>query len=295
MQLSPTLRDWRDRGRTVQALGMNVFVVQANPDSRATPLLLLHGFPTSSHDFHLVLDELQRDRPVIAIDFPGAGLSDKPAGYSYSLVEQADVVEVVCAQLGLGRAHLFAHDVGTSVATELLARRQAGLCAFGVSSVTLMNGSVHVDMAHLTPSQRILRRPTLGPLFARLASYPVFRAQMRRIFGRPEAVDEAELRAAWELLRLDDGHLRLPRMLDYVDERRRYRRRWIGALETLDVPCLILWGMSDPVAVPAIAEKLERETPQARLVRLDGVGHYPQLEAPALVVNAVNAFIRSVQ
>jgi pimeloyl-ACP methyl ester carboxylesterase len=292
MQLSPALREWRDRGRTVQALGMNVFVVQANAGAQATPVLLLHGFPTSSYDFRAVLDELARERPVVTLDFPGSGFSDKPPGYSYSLIEQADVVEVVCAGLGIQRVHVFAHDVGTSVATELLARRQAGLLGFGISSVTLMNGSVHVDMAHLTPAQKILRRPTLGPLFARLASYLTFRLQMRRIFGSPDAVDERELRDAWTLLRLDDGHLRLPRMIGYVDERARYRRRWIGALETLDVPGLILWGTQDPVAVMAIAEKLERETPGAKLVRLEGVGHYPQLEAPARVAATVASFVR---
>jgi pimeloyl-ACP methyl ester carboxylesterase len=294
MQLSAALREWRDRGRTMQALGMNVFVIHENRSAPATPLVLLHGFPTSSFDFHTVLDELARGRPVITLDYPGAGLSDKPDGYSYSLVEQADVVEVVCAELGIQRAHLFAHDVGTSVATELLARRQAGLLGFGVSSVTLMNGSVHVEMAHLTPAQKLLRRPTLGPLFARLSRFYTFRLQMRRIFGRPDAVSDEELRDAWALLTRDDGHLRLPRMIGYVDERRRYRRRWLGALETLDLPCLILWGTRDPVAVIDIAEKLHRETPGARFVRLEGLGHYPQLEAPSRVAAEVTAFVASV-
>jgi pimeloyl-ACP methyl ester carboxylesterase len=293
MQLSDNLRYWRDRGRTVQALGMNVFLVHANPDAQATPMLLLHGFPTSSFDFHAVIDELARDRPVVAIDYPGAGFSDKPPGYSYSLVEQADVVEVVCKGLGIQRAHVFAHDIGTSVATELLARRQAGLCGFDIASVTLMNGSVYRDMAQLTPAQKLLRLPAVGPVFARLARFGTFRLQMRRIFGRPDAVTDEELRDAWTLLTLDEGHLRLPKMIGYVDERVRYRRRWIGALETLDVPCLILWGTRDPVAVLAIAEKLERETPRARFVRLEGLGHYPQLEAPARVAAEVVGFARS--
>src|SRR5947209_18952802 len=118
MQLSAALRHWRDRGRTVQALGMNVFLVHANPESRAVPLLLLHGFPTSAFDFHTVIDELAQERPVIVVDYPRAGFSDKPPGYSYSLIEQADVVEVVCTGLGVQKAHLFAHDIGTSVATE---------------------------------------------------------------------------------------------------------------------------------------------------------------------------------
>jgi pimeloyl-ACP methyl ester carboxylesterase len=175
-----------------------------------------------------------------------------------------------------------------------MARRAVGLCGFEIASVILMNGSVHVELAQLTPAQRLLRRPTIGPLFARLARYSTFRLQMRRIFGRPDAVGEAELRDAWALLRREDGHLRLPKMIGYVEERRRFRRRWIGALETLDLPSLILWGREDPVAVLAIAEKLQRETPLARLVLLDEVGHYPQLEAPDAVVHAVNEFVAAL-
>ncbi len=294
MAFSSAVEAHRQSGRTVRALGMNVFVTEAGSANGESPIVLLHGFPTSSYDFRHVIEPLSRKRRVVAFDFPGFGLSDKPAGFSYSLIEQADVVEVVMAEIGVERAHLVAHDVGTSVTTELLARRAAGLLHFGVTSVTLMNGSVHTRMAQLTPSQKLLRRPLLGRLFAHLARAGTFKLQMRRVFGSRDTVPDEELDDLWALLRHDDGHLRLPRAICYVDERVRYGRRWIGALETLDVPSLILWGARDPVAVIGIAEKLARETPTATLVRMEELGHYPQLEDPERVVREIEVFLTAV-
>lgn len=268
--------------------GKEIFVVDEG-QGNATPLLIVHGFPTSSYDYQQVWPQLTEHRRVVAFDLPGYGFSEKPTDYSYSLLEQADVVEVLARELGLAKVHLWAHDMGTSVTTELLARRQTGLLHFEVDRVVLMNGSVHADMAHLTPSQKLLLRPKLGPFFARIASRTTYHWQLRRILARE--VGRAELDDQYTLIRLGDGHLRLPQIILYYKERTRFRARWIGALEKLDRPTLVLWGDRDPVAVYAIAEQLAREIPQATLVRLEGVGHYPQLEAPAEVVAQIENFL----
>lgn len=286
--LSATAEAWRRRGKMLEACGKQVFVIDEGEGSRA-PLLIVHGFPTSSYDFQHVWQKLTRGRRVVAFDFPGFGFSEKPADYSYSLLEQADVVEVLARELGLGKVDLWAHDMGTSVTTEILARRRNGLLGFEVGRVVLMNGSLHAEMAHLTPSQKLLLRPRLGPLFAKIASRRTYNWQLRRILTRQVA--EEELDDQFTLMRLGDGHLRLPRIILYYNERIRFRGRWIGALEHLDLPLLVLWGVDDPVAVLAIAEKVAAETPGAKLVRLEGIGHYPQLEAPELVVEQLERFL----
>src|SRR5262249_43265452 len=140
-------------------------------------ILLLHGFPTSSHDWSRVWESLTARHRVITFDFPGYGLSAKPEDYGYSLFEQADVVELLLRERGVERAHVCAHDMGTSVATELLARREAKLLHFEIDRLILMNGSVHAELAHLTPAQKLLRRSILGPLFARVANATTFRLQ----------------------------------------------------------------------------------------------------------------------
>ena len=95
----------------------------------------------------------------MALDFLGFGWSDKPPELAYSLFEQADATVAIAKALGLTRVHLWAHDMGTSVATELLARRERGNLPFEIASLVLMNGSVHIEMAQLTLGQRLLKTP----------------------------------------------------------------------------------------------------------------------------------------
>lgn len=288
--LPPLIEDWRARGRFVELAGLDVFALDTAPGQGRRATLLLHGFPSSSLDWRPILPALA-NRRVVTLDLPGFGLSEKPADYSYSLLEQADLIELLLRSLGVNEVDIVAHDMGTSVATELCARRERGLLAVTLKSLLLMNGSVHIELARLTPSQKLLRSPLSG-LFSRLASHRLFIAQLRRILGQPVAEDELD--AMWTLIRHRDGYLRLPQTIAYVDERRRFARRWIGALRRLDLPSHVLWGREDPVAVPAIAERLASEIPGARLEWLSGLGHYPQLEDPTATGAAIRQFLDSL-
>ena len=73
-----------------------------------------------------MFDTLCLDRRVITLDLLGFGFSSKPKTFSYSLIEQADVVIEAMKRAKISRAHVWAHDMGTSVATELCAREQRG-------------------------------------------------------------------------------------------------------------------------------------------------------------------------
>jgi pimeloyl-ACP methyl ester carboxylesterase len=292
---TPELHAWFQRGRLLDVFGMRVFVVDtpASDDTHArTPVLALHGFPTSSFDYRLILPALSAQRPVLLLDFPGYGFSDKPRDYSYSLMEQADVVEAVCAQLGLTHAHLVSHDMGTSVACELLARRQRKLLSLSLASVLFMNGSLYIEMSKLAPTQKLLLT-RVGPLFARLGRESLFRAQLKRILSRP--VEESEITAMWQQLLHLDGRARLAQTIHYISDRKRFWHRWIGALRACDLPAHVLWGSEDPIAVMAIGERAARELPRAELQRLEGVGHYPMIEAPRDVATALCAFHARVE
>jgi pimeloyl-ACP methyl ester carboxylesterase len=293
--LPPALAAWQARGRRLSALGHNVFVLQEGPADGGDPVLVLHGFPSSSFDFHLALPLLAARRRVVLHDHLGFGLSDKPERYSYSLMEQTDAALLVWRALGITRGHLLAHDYGTSIATELLARRALGLLPIELSSVTLCNGSVHIELSHLTPSQQLLRRPMLGPLFARLARPALFKAQLRRILGEPSSVSEEELDWMWAAMVHDGGRERLTATISYIAERFRFGERWNHALTAYEGPSHVLWGRRDPVAVPAIAERLASELPRAELQWLDRLGHYPMLEAPDTWAGAVVAYLDAVE
>lgn len=287
---SPELTRWRERGHRVRLVdGSEVFALAEGPEA-SEPILILHGFPTCSLDFRHALPLLSARHRIVLHDHVGFGLSDKPAGFSCSLMEQADAAQAVWRALGVTRGHLLAHDYGTSVATELLARRERGLLPVELLSLTLTNGSVHLELARPRLTQKLLRG-RLGPLFARVLGERLFKAQLRRIFGRPASVGEAELDLLWEALVRGGGRLRLAGLSYYQDERMRFWNRWIGALTRLDLPAHLLWGRRDPIAVPAVAEQLAREIPRARLAWLEDLGHYPMLEAPERWAEAVLGFL----
>jgi len=281
-------RDWFQRGGLEQLAGQDCFVVDQGDPQTDAAIVLLHGFPSSSLDWRAVADQLMSDQRLLMIDFPGFGFSAKPASdYSYSLIDQADRVLMMLAARGIDRVHLVAHDMGTSVACELLARREMGLLPIAVESVVFMNGSVFIEQARLTPSQKLLRSPLAKP-YTRIASARLFRWQIGKILGRP--IDDEELEAMWALMRYNDGIRTLPLTIAYVDERYRFYQRWTGPLARLDMPVRVIWGRRDPVAVPAIAQRLADTIPTAGLDWLDDVGHFPMLEAPGEVVQALARF-----
>ena len=290
--------EWRQRGSFHSVFHRQVFVVDEGPPSdprgSAEPLLILHGFPTSSFDFYRCLGRLSASYRVVVHDHHGFGLSAKPALYSYSLIEQADTALALWRQLGIRSGHLLGHDYGTSVATELLARRERGLLPIDLKSVTLTNGSVHIELARLRLSQRIARSPLLGPLFGRLVFRGYFKRVMRRLWADPRQADDADLEAMWQGVRSHHGHLRTHQISSYIAERTRFRHRWIGALTRLDLSAHVLWGRQDPVAVAAIARKLADEIPDAELTWLDDAGHYPMLEEPGRWSDAVLRFLARV-
>lgn len=286
--MSGAVARWEGRGRRIEVFGHGVFVVEAGP--RDAPILaILHGYPSSSADYEQVLPLLSERYRVVVHDHVGFGLSDKPRAWSYSLIDQADVAIGVWRALGLQHVHLLAHDYGTSVATELVARRERGMLPVALSSLTLCNGSVHLELARPRLAQKLLRNRWIGPSFARLASRALFERNLRAICAKPPG--DEELARMWQLLVRADGRAVLPAISRYLDERESLWQRWIPPLTRFDRPAHVLWGRRDPVALPAVAEALASEIPGARLTWLDALGHYPMIEAPERWATEVLGFL----
>lgn len=293
MKAVPTARAWRERGRDINVLGRRVFMIDEGPRD-APAIVVLHGFPSASFDFWKVLPELAAHWRVILHDHVGFGYSSKPVGYSYSIVEQADTALSLWQLLGVRVAHVLAHDYGCSVATELMMRRKLGASPVAFASMTLVNSGLYYDMADLRVAQHLLRMPLTRPLATLLGGGTMYKINMRRLFATRPPELEAELDLLWEMTSADDGRRALGDLSHYLEERRWiYRERWDAAIRSFDPPSHVLWGDLDPVGVPAIARKLSSELPRARLTWLQGVGHYPMLEAPERFVAAAAGFFRA--
>ena len=125
--LTEPLRRWLDDGDHVVVDSVGMYYQLAGEDRNQLPwLVCFHGFPTSSWDWHASLPWLQKNHRVLVFDFPGYGLSQKPTDRSYSLLRQLDAAEALLRHLGIRSFDLLAHDMGNSVACELLRRRESG-------------------------------------------------------------------------------------------------------------------------------------------------------------------------
>jgi pimeloyl-ACP methyl ester carboxylesterase len=284
--LNSRVAAWRDRGRDVEIRGRRIHLFEQRGDGPL--LLLLHGFPSSSYDWRPLL-EGEAKRAVIAPDFLGFGLSEKPRDHHYDLHWQADMVEELLRRReDKGPVFFLAHDMGTSVANELMARDIEGALEMDLRGGLLLNGSMIQDAASPTLGQRILRS-AVGPLFSRLSSERFFRQQFGSIFSPSHPLTDEEAEDQWELICAGGGRTLNHKTIAYMEERFKHADRWHGALRHWQKPLSLAWGMLDPVATEAVLDAVLELRPNTALTRFEDLGHYPQIEDPGRVVAALQA------
>jgi pimeloyl-ACP methyl ester carboxylesterase len=291
-----TAGGWEAVGQHRDLCGHRVFTIDAPSigDEVHEPLLILHGFPTSSFDFTSVLDPLRQGRRVLLLDGLGYGLSAKP-DLPYTLALQADVVISFLAELGLTRLSLLTHDVGDTVGGELLARRAEGTWAVEIVRRVITNGSIYIEQAHLTDGQQFLlslpdeKLPADAPISAATLTRSLRETFSPATVVPPDGSSDDLVPATVELIMRDGGHLVLPRLIRYIEERRRNQTRFTGAIESDPSPLHIVWGLDDPIAVPSMVDTLRAARPDATVDLLEEVGHYPMVEAPARFLAAAFA------
>ncbi|MEQ8800028.1 MAG: alpha/beta hydrolase [Phycisphaerales bacterium] len=286
--MSIDLDTWHARGQTYRHERHPIFYVD---EGQGEPLLLIHGFPTASWDWHALWPVLTERYRCIAPDMLGFGFSAKPRRHDYRIAEQADLHEGLLDSLGVSRVHVLAHDYGDTVAQELLARdvdRRAAGQATRIASVGMLNGGLFPETHHPRVVQTLLLGRA-GWLIARLMSERAFAHNMRAIFGEQTPPSPETLAALWALVRHNHGTRIAHRLIRYMPERREHRARWVGALQSADVPMRLINGLQDPVSGRHMVTRYRELIAAADVVALD-CGHYPQIEQPEAVLQAYLAF-----
>lgn len=281
-----TPEEWRATGDYFEWRGHRIF---RHCDGTGEPLLLVHGFPTASWDWAPLWPALVERYRLLTLDMIGFGFSAKPRSFDYAIMAQADLYEALLEREGVTRYRLFAHDYGVSVALELLARQSTAKAK--IQRVCLLNGGLFPEAHHPVLVQKLLASP-LGPLVARLSSYRVFSRSMRKIWGKTPP-SEADLRGMWQLVSESNGMAVMPGLIDYLRQRRVNRERWVGALVGATVPVRLIDGLLDPVAGADIVARYRELVPNADIVELADVGHYPQIEAPDRVLAGALEFFQA--
>lgn len=297
MAARPSLEDWRNAAQRFDWRGHQIAFWQGGDWSDASKpvLMLIHGFPTASWDWVDMWEPLAKHFRLLAPDMIGFGFSAKPPAYDYSIRDQADLHAGLCAALGIAECHVLAHDYGDTVAQELLARHnqhQGGTPK--LQSIVFLNGGLFPETHHATFNQKLLHSP-IGFLVSRLMTEKRFRKGFSEVFGPDTRPDEAALKDFWALVTANGGMPAIGhKLIRYIAERRASRERWAGALQQAQIPLRVIDGGADPVSGAHMVARYRELVPDPDTVILEGIGHYPQVEAPEAVLAAFLDFHRAL-
>lgn len=271
-----SLDDWHRYGDSFGHQSHRIFF---KTSGTGPPLLLLHGFPTCGWDWAWLEPLLKPYFTLYMPDLIDYGASKNGDRRYISIAEQADMIEAFLAHQSLSSIDLLCHDVGDTIGQELLARRKTNRLPFAIQSVVFLNGGMIPDQHRATRMQKILAS-RLGLLMVHMIRQNKMMASLSQVFGPETKPNTALQNQLWRAVLGVNGKRSIARRLNYIEERLTHRTKWVDALTQPDLPMMLVNGVDDPVSGLHAAKAFQETVPDALVVLLDKIGHYPQIEAP---------------
>ena len=292
---------WQQSGKTFPYNNYQIFYQDAG---QGDVLLCIHGFPTSSWDWHCLWPNLTSKFRAIAPDMIGFGFSDKPYHYHYSIHDQATLLQNLLHSIAVKSIHILAHDYGVSVAQELLARYEHRkklqtdtidtigeidkmdtinsineIDGIEIKSICFLNGGLFPETHRPRFIQKLLLSP-IGFLLTYLTNQKSFNRSFAAIFGTDSKPSDKELNDFWFIVNHKNGLKISHKIIHYITERKHFRSRWVGVLQQTNVPLRLIIGALDPVSGEHMAVRYKDLIPNPDIILLPTIGHYPQVEDP---------------
>jgi pimeloyl-ACP methyl ester carboxylesterase len=284
--------------RTTTVAGHTIFYREAGDPAKPT-IVLLHGYPSSSHTYRELIPMLSPSYHVIAPDYLGSGYSDRPDpdAQPYTFDRLADHVAGLLAALKLTKYTLYMQDFGAPVGFRLMERDPAA-----VEAIIVQNANVYME--GLTPKRQAFFRRAhddksadgIAALFANTGADSIINKQYLR--DVPHEKHDIMSPDSWThdlaFLRTDkDRKIQVQLFQDYQNNIDRYPV-WQALMKKQQFPALIVWGKNDPAFIAAGAEAYLRDLPQAELHLIDA-GHFAVEEQPDVVAGHILKFMKARQ
>lgn len=288
--------DWKNSGQFFTYKNQHQIFYQETGSGET--LLLIHGFPTASWDWNKIWNSLEEKYHLVAPDLIGFGFSDKPKKYNYSIMDQADLIEDFLEKKKIKRTHILAHDYGDTVLQEILARfidrKNAGEEGLEIQSVVLLNGGLFPETHQALPIQKLLISP-IGGLLVHFLNRKKLKKSFDHIFGKETQATEKEMDEFYALMEHKNGKMIFHKLIRYMSDRKKYRERWVAALQNSPIPILLIDGAADPISGKHLTERYRELIPNPVIVLLEEIGHYPQTESPREVLEAYFYFREKIK
>lgn len=258
--------------KTVNINGVDVFYREAGPVNAPT-VLLLHGFPSSSHMFRNLIPELAVRYHVIAPDYPGFGHTVAPENFSYTFAKVTDLIEDFTQKIGAKRYSLFVQDYGGPIGIRLAIkhpeRLQALVIQNAVASVDGWNPeAVKAFSPFWAKRNAETEKPVRSLLTAETTRFQYEHGSTRPQNLSPDAwtVDQAGLD------RPGNDAIQINYLFDYQTNVAAYPA-WGEFLKKQQPPTLIVWGKNDPYFTMKGVDYFQSILPNAKVHTYDA-GHF---------------------
>lgn len=253
--------------------GIRIFYREAGrPDAPA--LLLLHGFPTSSHMFRELIPLLVDRYRIVAPDLPGFGFSDAPDAevFKYTFDDLARVVERFTEQIGLARFAVYVFDYGAPVGFRLALKHPER-----ISAIISQNGNAYLEglSEGWNPIQAYWKDPTPENRWALRSFLTPETTRWQYVHGvrdESQVAPESWTLDAALLARRGNDEIQLDLFLDYASNVALYPQ-FQAYFRKHAPPLLAVWGRNDPFFLPTGAEAFRRDNPRAQVQFFD-TGHF---------------------
>jgi pimeloyl-ACP methyl ester carboxylesterase len=270
--------------------GIKIFYREAGSKTAPT-ILLLHGFPTSSHMFRNLIPALSDRYHVVAPDLPGFGFSDSPdrKQFRYTFENLAKLIGSFTQTIGLDRFAIYVFDYGAPVGLRLaLAHPER------ISAIISQNGNAYEEglSQGWNPIQKYWKEPTAENRSALRDFLTPESTKWQYLHGVQDtalvAPESYELDSAL-LARPGNDEIQLDLFLDYASNVALYPK-FQEYFRTKRPPLLAVWGKSDPFFLPPGAEAFKRDNPGAE-VHFFETGHFALETHAQEIGNAIRDFL----
>lgn len=276
---------------TTQVDGLKIFYREAGPKDAPT-LVLLHGFPSSSHMYRELIPRLSDKYHVVAPDYPGYGYSDAPSPeqYAYTFDHLADTVDHFLDQQGISKYSIYIQDYGSPVGFRLATRHPERIQAIITQNGNAYDEGLSPFWAEFLYPYWKDPNPTNETKVRQLLTLDATKLQYLQGFRNPDDVSpDSYLFDQAKLDRPGNEKIQLALFYDYRNNPPLYPA-WHKYLREKKPAVLVVWGKNDPVFAPAGAEAFLKDAPNAELHLLN-TGHFALEEDGAEIAQIIRAFL----
>ena len=270
--------------KQVSVEGINISYIEKG---KGSPIVLVHGIPTSSFLWRDMIEELSTHGRVIALDLPGFGFSDPPQDGDYGISNYARVLERFLEALSIEKAILVCHDLGGPISLTYALRHPDKY-----ERLIILDTFLHRDLPPWPLSMKLAKIRPIGEMFFWIGGKSIFRSGLEEGVVDKTIISEGIVKRYYmpdgtpdKLNRSMLGTLRI----DYLKDLEFIEKN----LKTIKKPTLILWGAKDKYLPISLGDRIHKDIAGSRMERIPNCGHFIQEDQPELATKIIVAFLNN--